>query len=143
MLSQKATRTVRRPDASSSASHSDRGEATTQLVILTPVLIMLIFLGVQSAIYFHAANVAAAGASQGAAAASPIAASAESAVAAAQRTVGELGGHSARTPVVDISGAYVVVTVEVSVPGIVPFFPRSVTRRALEPRERFVPESDR
>ncbi|CAB4884984.1 unannotated protein [freshwater metagenome] len=125
------------------ASRRDRGEATTQLVILTPLLVILVFLGVQSALYFHAANVAAAAASQGAAAASPSSTGATSALAAAQRTITELGAHSARAPVVALDGSYVVVTVEIAVPLIVPFFPHSVTRRALEPRERFVPESNR
>ena len=57
--------------ASGASRDRDRGEAVTQLVILTPVLVLLAFLGVQAAIYFHAANVATAAAAQGAAAASP------------------------------------------------------------------------
>ena len=126
-----------------SPAHADRGEATTQMVILTPILVLLVFLGVQAAIYFHAANVATAAASQGAAAASFPGADAGSAVAAAQMTIGELGAHSARAPTIDVSGGYVMVSVEVLVPRIVPFFPASVTRAVLEPRERFVPESDR
>ena len=121
----------------------DRGEATTQLVILTPILIILMFLGVQAAIYFHAANVAAAAASQGAAASSPSARGADSAVAAAQRTVADLGGHTSRPPMVAIDGNFVVVSVEISVTRIIPFFPSTVMRRAVEPRERFVPESNR
>lgn len=122
---------------------SDRGEATTQLVILTPILIMLMFLGVQAAIYFHAANVAAAAASQGAAASSPSTTGANSAMAAAQRTIADLGGHSAHPPIVALDGNFVVVSVEISVPRIIPFFPSTVMRRAVEPRERFVPESKR
>ena len=122
---------------------SDRGEATTQLVILTPILIILMFLGVQAAIYFHAANVAAAAASQGAAASSPSTTGAASAMAAAQRTIADLGGHSARAPMVALDGNFVVVSVEISVPRIIPFFPSTVMRRAVEPRERFVPESNR
>ena len=116
------------------------------MVILTPILIILAFLGVQTAIYFHAANVAAAAASQGAAAAAPNIRSnitSNNAVAAAERTVFELGGHNARPPSVTVDGSFVTVSVEVKVPRILPFFPSTVTRRALEPRERFVPESNR
>ena len=127
----------------SPSARPDRGEATTQMVILTPILILLVFLGVQSAIYFHAANVATAAASQGAATGAPAGAVASSVVAAAQRTVTELGGHTAHQPSVALSDRFVVVSVEVSVPRIVPFFPSSVTRTMLEPRERFIPESER
>jgi Flp pilus assembly protein TadG len=126
-----------------SSSRSDRGEATTQMVILTPILALLVFLGVQSAVYFHAANVAHAAASQGAAAASFPSSGANEAITVAQSTVNDLGSHAARTPNVTIADGYVTVSVEVLVPRIVPFFPRSVTRTVLEPQERFVPESDR
>lgn len=122
---------------------SDRGDATAQLVIVTPVLVLLIFLAVQAAIYFHAANVAAAAASQGAAAASPRAAGAGDGIAAAQALMADLGADPAGAPVVNVSDGYVSVTVTVDVAQIVPFFPDSVSRSALEPQERFVPESDR
>jgi len=121
----------------------DRGDATAQLVIITPILVLLIFMGVQAAIYFHAANVAAAAASQGAAAASPRAATASDAAAAAQQLIADLGGNPAGPPVVSETDGFVSVTVSIDVPSIVPFFPESVSRTALEPRERFVPESDR
>ncbi len=113
------------------------------MVILTPILALLVFLGVQSAIYFHAANVAHAAASQGAAAASFPSTGANDAVSVAQATIDDLGSHAARTPIVAIANGYVTVSVEVLVPRIVPFFPRSVTRTVLEPQERFVPESNR
>ncbi len=113
------------------------------MVILTPILIVLAFLGVQAAIYFHAANVAAAAASQGAAAAAPLNHSGNNAVATAERTVSELGGHTAQPPTASVDGSFVVVSVEIAVPRIIPFFPSTVTRRAWEPRERFVSESNR
>jgi Flp pilus assembly protein TadG len=125
------------------AARRDRGEATTQLVVLTPVLILLVFLGVQAAIYFHAANVAAAADSQGAAAGAPLGAGPDAAVAAAQQTVADLDGASVGAPSVSAGGGFVEVTVEVAVPRIVPFFPTSVRRTSIEPIERFVPESDR
>lgn len=121
----------------------DRGEATTQLVILVPVLLLLVFLGVQSAIYFHAANVAAAAAAQGAAAGSPLGAGTEAARTVAIQTIAELDAHSVGSPSVTSAEGFVEVTVEIEVPRIVPFFPASVRRSALEPIERFVAESDR
>jgi Flp pilus assembly protein TadG len=125
-----------------SATQRDRGEATTQLVILTPILALLIFIGIQSAVYFHAANVATAAASQGAAAASASGAS-QDAAAVAQGTVDELGSHATRPPIVSVSDGFVSVSVALAVPQIVPFFPHTVTRTVLEPRERFVAESNR
>lgn len=126
-----------------SSPRTDRGEATTQMVILTPILLVLVLLGVQAAVYFHAANVAMAAASQAAATASSPAAVAGDGVAVAQRTIDDLGGHPVHVPTVNISDGYVSVSVQVVVSRIVPFFPGSVTRTVLEPRERFVPESNR
>jgi Flp pilus assembly protein TadG len=122
---------------------NDRGEATVQLVILTPILVLLVFLGVQAAIVYHATNVAAAAAAHGAAAASPVSANASNAIVEAGRTVSELGGDLAASPIAEDANGFVVVTVEVAVPRIVPFFPASVSRTAREPKERFVPESQR
>lgn len=112
-------------------------------MILTPLLILLVFLGIQSAIYFHAANVASAAASQGAAAGAPLSATPDAAVAAARQTVLDLDGDPVGAPTVLSGGGFVEVTVEVAIPRIVPFFPSRVRRTAIEPTERFVPESER
>jgi Flp pilus assembly protein TadG len=122
---------------------TDRGEATTQVVILMPLLIFLVVLGVQTAIYFHAANVASAAASQGAAAGAPLGSGAGDAEAAARQTISDLAATAGASPVAAESTDFVSVTVEVRVPHIVPFFPDAVRRSAIEPRERFVPETDR
>ena len=121
----------------------DRGEVSAQIVILTPLLILLVFLGVQSAIYFHAANVASAAASQGAAAGSPAGAGAGEAMAAATQALSDLGATGGAAPSVTAGADFVRVTIEVTVAHIVPFFPDSVQRTAVEPKERFVAESDR
>ncbi|MCU1366872.1 MAG: hypothetical protein JWL72_102 [Ilumatobacteraceae bacterium] len=121
----------------------DRGEASAQIVILTPLLILLVLLGVQSAIYFHAANVAAAAASQGAAAGAPMNAGTGAAVAAAAQTLHDLAATGMAAPSASDSGRTISVRVEVAVVHIVPFFPESVTRTAIQPKERFIAESDR
>lgn len=112
-------------------------------MILTPLLVLLTFLGVQTAIYFHAANVAAAGAAQGAAAGAARGNGEGRAAEVAQRTVVELGGQLVGAPGVAIDGEFVSVTVVVEVQHILPFFPDSVSRSAVEPRERYVAEADR
>ena len=122
---------------------ADRGDASAQLVIITPILVLLIFLGVQATVYFHAANVAAAAASQGAAAASPRSAGPAAGESAAASTIRDLGASTATdTDVVDADGR-VRVTVTIEVARLLPFFPDSVSRSATEPKERFVPEADR
>lgn len=105
-----------------------------QLVVLTPVLVLLIVFGIQLAVYFHAANVASAAAGEGASA---------GAAEAAARTVSDLGSSLAASPSVTDDGAFVVVSVEVSVPSLLPGFDLSVTRTVRVPRERFVTEADR
>jgi len=122
---------------------ADRGEATTQVVILMPLLILLVVLGVQTAIYYHAANVASAAASQGAAAGAPLGAGAGDAEAAARRTISDLAATGGAGPVAVASAGFVSVTVEIRVPHILPFFPDAVRRSAVEPKERFIPETDR
>lgn len=122
---------------------NESGEATAQLVIITPILLIMVFLAIQAALFFHAANVAAAAASQGAAAGSRLHAEAGVAAQAASTTVHELGATEAEAPSVAISATDVVVRVDVSVSQIIPFFPDSVSRTAVESRERFVPEPER
>lgn len=116
---------------------------TAQLVILTPLMVLLIMLIVQMAVYFHAANVASAAAQSGAQHGAARGARSEAAVRAAERTASDLDGHLAATPAVETDGELVRVEVRVDVAGIVPFFPSTVQRAAVSPRERFVPEGDR
>lgn len=130
-----AHRTARRRD--------DRGEASTQFVILVPIMFLLTLTVVQAALWFHAANVAEAAASQGAAAGSFRHASPGGASAAASAVVAENGAELQGGPVVATSAEQIVVTVSVAVPRLVPFFPDSVRRTQSEPRERFVPETER
>ena len=125
------------------ATSGDRGETTTQIVVLVPVLMLLVLLVVQASLWYHTANVAQAGAARGAAAGAPAWASAGSASEAAVRTVGENGGHLVGQPVVVVGDRTVQVSVTLAVPQVVPFFPRVVTRIQLEPRERFIPEDQR
>ena len=121
----------------------DRGETTTQIVVLVPVLMLLVLLVVQAALWFHTANIAQAGAARGAAAGAPVSASARAAAGAAVLTVSENGGHLVGPPIVAVGDRTVQVSVSLAVPQVVPFFPDVVTRVQLEPRERFIPEDQR
>ena len=121
----------------------DRGDTTAQIVVLMPILLLLVLLVVQVALWYHTGNIAQAGAARGAAAGAPATATAGAAMSAATQTVLENGGLITSAPVVDLGDRIVVVTVELVVPHVVPFFPSTVTRAQLEPRERFMPEDER
>ncbi len=125
------------------AAHADRGDATTQLVVLVPVVLLLLLMAVQVTVYFHAAHVASAAAAEGAAAGAAFRARPVTAVDAAHRMVDDLGGALARPVSVQHGAAVVRVTVTLRVAEIVPFFPRTVSRTADEPRERFTMEAER
>lgn len=127
----------------SAAVRPDRGDATAQLVILVPVVLLVLLLAVQVTVYFHAAHVASVAAAEGAAAGAAFQAPPEAAVAAAHRMVGDLGGDLARPATVQHGATVVRVTVTLHVAEIVPFFPRSVSRSADEPRERYTTEAER
>jgi hypothetical protein len=125
----------------------DRGETTTQIVLLVPIVVSILLIAVQSAIYFHTSAVAAAAASHGASAAAArgetIDAVAHLGRDAAQHILIDAGVSRSRTPVVTVTPETVSVGVEVDVPRIVPYFPHTVSRVATEPRERFLTESMR
>ena len=103
---------------------------------IAPLVTLLVLLVVQAALWYHTGNIAQAGAARGAAAGAPATATAGVAVSAATQTVLENGGQITSAPVVDLGDRIVMVTVELVVPHVVPFFPSTVTRVQLEPRER-------
>lgn len=127
-----------------STANIDSGEATTQLVIVLPVVVFIVMLAIQSALYFHISHVAGAAAAEGAAAASASGLTSaeaarrgrERADALARETGTDLGSPTS----VSVSAADVQVTVRTRVPMIIPFFPTMATRTVVEPRERFIPE---
>jgi hypothetical protein len=121
----------------------DRGDATAQLVILVPVVLFLLLMAVQVTVYFHAAHVASVAAAEGAAAGAAFRAPPQAAASAAHRMVDDLGGELARPPAAQHGATAVRVTVTLRVAEIVPFFPRTVSRSADEPRERYTTEAER
>lgn len=125
----------------------DSGETTTQIVLVVPVVISILLVAVQAAVYFHTSNVAGAAASQAASTAAARGGSSTTAVLrgreAARAIIIEAGASDAVEPRVDVSLDVVTVTVEIRVPRIIPYFPRTVRRVATEPRERFLTESMR
>ena len=125
------------------AGRGERGDATAQIVVLMPILMLLVLLVVQAALWYHTGNIAQAGAARGAAAGAPATATAGTAMSAATRTVLDNGGQFTSAPTVDLGDRMVAVSVELAVLHVVPFFPSTVTRVQVEPRERFIPEDER
>lgn len=125
----------------------DSGEVTSQTVIILPTVVVILFLAIQGALYFHISHVAGAAASQGAAAASAKSLSSSQAIQrgreSADTLVRETGTDFAEPTVVAVTNDEVRVTVTTRVPRIVPFFPLTVSRTVVEPRERFIMEFQR
>ncbi|MDQ1424007.1 MAG: hypothetical protein QOD72_1505 [Acidimicrobiaceae bacterium] len=120
----------------------DSGEATTQLVLLTPLILLLVMLVVQVALASYVAHVAEAAASRGAdAAAVSGGAPADGSAAVAEFLAGV--ATPTRAPLITRDGASARAEVTLRVPHIVPFFPSEIARVASTPVERFVAPADR
>lgn len=119
----------------------DRGEGVVGYVILVPVVLFITMLGIQAAVYFHAANIAQHAGTRAVSVASRRGSSPASGVREAASVVVESGSSLVGA---DVSGGESVsASVTVRVARLVPFFPESVTRRARAPKERFIPEDER
>ncbi len=121
----------------------DRGEVTTQLVLLTPVLLVLVLTVVQIAMLWHAAHLADAAAAAGASRAAGLEAGATDGMTAARAFADASGARLEGSPLVVRGAVSASATVVVHVPRLLPGFPGTVRRTATMPVERFVPEADR
>jgi Flp pilus assembly protein TadG len=117
------------------------GEVTTQLVILTPVVLGLLLAIVQLSLWIHSAHVATAAAAEAVSVASRRDGSAGAGAVAASTVVAEAGSRLAGAPLVARSNTWSTAEVHVGVPRVLPGFPDRVARRAAGPVERFVPET--
>jgi Flp pilus assembly protein TadG len=118
-------------------ARGDRGEVSLQVVLLTPVALLLVLVSVQTALWYHAAQLADNAAADGAAAAARHGADAGVGRTAVVDFVREAGG---RLVAADVSGdgVQMVASATIHVPGVLPGWPDSVTRRATAPVERLV-----
>ncbi len=132
---------------SAESSHRDRGETSSEVVIVLPALILIVMVVLQSALFFHTAHVARAAAAEGA-----VAAASHRIPDAAASVVGsehaalfaiDAGGRIEGSPISSLEGNMVRVRVTLRVPSLVPFMTTRVTRDAIEPRERVMTELER
>lgn len=125
------------------ASDSELGETTTQVVLAIPIVLSLVLMAVQGAVYMHTAHVASASAARGATAGAAMNGGVIAALDAAVRSTAELSAELVSEPQATITDDLVEVTVILRVPKVAPFFSFNVSRTVVEPRERFVPENER
>ena len=123
-----------------------RGEAgltSTEVAVLMPVVIALVLVPFQVALWWHAQQVAVAAAREAIDAAQVATATEADGVAAAHRLLDAAGNIN--QPVVTVTRRAETVTVEVTgrAPRLLPGFDWQVTATAEAPVERFIPEPDR
>lgn len=123
--------------------HRDRGETTTQMLVVMPVVVMLLLIAIQISVHAHVAHVATAVAAHGAATAATPDSTRASADRAVRQLAADLGSRLASTPVIGGSGGSVSVRVEMMVPRVIPLFPPTVAREVVEPKERLLREWER
>ena len=116
-------------------------------MVVLPILILLVMVVLQSALYFHTAHVARAAAAEGAmAAASHLVPGSSVTTTGSERAAAfasEAGGRVESAPTSELANGLVRVSVTLEVPSLVPFMSTRVTRDATEPRERIVTEVER
>jgi Flp pilus assembly protein TadG len=117
----------------------ERGSATAELVIATPLLLLLILGIVQFALWEHAVHVAQATAQQGLAAGRIQGGTDQAATAEANTVLAQLGSGVLVNPDVTATRGPVTTTVEVTghAEGILPFLSLPVRSIATGPTERF------
>lgn len=123
---------------------ADRGAATTEVVLLTPVLLFLILLVVQFGLWYHAQHVATAAAEQGVASARAYSGSAEDGRERAEEFLAAAATTLVEDVVVTADRSSDLATVEVSgtAVGLIPGLTLTVHAESSSPVERFY-EDDR
>jgi len=121
----------------------DRGEVSSEAVILVPVLIGLVVVTMQFATWYHRATIARATAWKAVAEAGLLDARAEDGERAGWLLLEDLGAHDGSAIEVTRSPTTVHAEVAVAVPRLLPGFPGVVRREARATVERFVGEAER
>ena len=117
----------------------ERGSVTIQMVFLMPALFLVMFLGVQGALYYHAREVALAAAQEGARQAGSETGTRESGVATANTFLHDAGGSEVMTST-SVLGSRTTTTATLTVTGkslsVIPGWHLRVTQSASTPVER-------
>ena len=121
------------------AMRSERGSTSVQMVILMPVLFLVMFLGLQAALFYHARTVAIAAAQHGARAAGAETGSASDGIAAATSFITAAGGSDVLENA-SVTGSRTATEATVTVQGaalsVIPGWSPIVQQSATVPVER-------
>ena len=123
---------------------TDRGSATTEVVLLTPVLLFLVMIVIQFGLWYHAQHVAQAAAEQGVQAASAEGSNAVDGQRRAEEFLAHAGPTIVGSPVVvaEREADIAAVTVDGRSVAVIPGLSFTVHATATSPVERFY-EDDR
>lgn len=122
---------------------TERGLTSTELAVVMPVIIALVLVPFQVALWWHARQVAEAAAREGLDAAQVVTATEEDGVRAAEWFLDAAGNLTERDVSVTRTADTVTVAVTGRAPRIIPGLDWQVTAHASGPVERFVKEPDR
>lgn len=124
------------------ALRGERGAVSAELVIATPLLLLMLLAIVQFALWSHATHIAQAAASQGLAAARAQNGTAAAGTASAQQLLDQLAGGPLTGSAVtsDRGAASASVRINGTATSVVPFLNLPVHAEAVGPVERFVPD---
>jgi Flp pilus assembly protein TadG len=118
--------------------HEDRGSASLAMVLLAPVLVVLMFMGFQAAMWNHARTEARVIAREAAVLVARDGASAGAAQSAASASLAGDAVLANTAVTVTVSGEYVTVTITGDAPGIIRGTSRPVSVSAAVPLEGWV-----
>jgi Flp pilus assembly protein TadG len=122
--------------------HGDRGSVSAELVIATPLLLLMVLAIVQFALWSHATHIAQAAASQGLAGARVQNATAAQGTAGARHVLDQLGRGPLINTRIDTRRGADAASIRVSgeASAVIPFLHLAVHAEAVGPVERFVPD---
>ncbi|MGH3991096.1 MAG: TadE family protein [Pseudonocardiaceae bacterium] len=124
------------------ALRGDRGSVSAELVIATPLLMLMLLAIVQFALWSHATHIAQAAASQGLAASRVQGGTAAAGTTGAQQILDQLAGGPLRSAAVtsDRGATSAWVRISGTATPVIPFLRLPVHAEATGPVERFVPD---
>lgn len=124
------------------ALRGDRGSVSAELVIATPLLLLMLMAIVQFALWSHATHIAQAAASQGLAVARSQNGTAAAGTYSAQQLLDQLAGGPLTGSAITSNRGAASASVNVSgtATSLVPFLSLAVHAEAVGPVERFVPD---
>jgi Flp pilus assembly protein TadG len=124
------------------ALHGDRGSVSAELVIATPLLLLMVLAIVQFALWSHATHIAQTASSQGLAAARVQNATAAQGTTGAQHVLDQLGRGPLTNTRIDTRRGADAASIRVSgeASAVIPFLHLAVHAEAAGPVERFVPD---